>query len=88
MKCLARCYGKDRKGVLHADAPSMTTILARALLLTVFVTAAVVYQSQNDKAEAANALKTGASSRVDLEVINRHFTVGEKIRSLYLRVFV
>jgi hypothetical protein len=65
----------------------MRNLVARAVLLTLFVTGAFVYEGQNNSAEAANALKTGPSSRVDLEVINRHFTVGKKMRSVYLRVF-
>jgi hypothetical protein len=65
----------------------MRNLVARAVLLTLFVTGAFVYEGQNNSAEAANALKTGPSSRVDLEVINRHFTVGKKIRSVYLWVF-
>lgn len=65
----------------------MTNLLARAILLTLFVAGAVVYGGQNNSAGATNALKTGPSSRVNLEVINRHFTIGKKIRSVYLRVF-
>jgi hypothetical protein len=65
----------------------MTNVLARAVLLTLFVAGAVVYEGQNNSTEAANALTTGPSPRVILEVINRHFTVGEKIRSVYVRVF-
>lgn len=65
----------------------MTNVLARAALLTLFVAEAVVYGGQNNSTEAANALTTGPSSRVTLEVINRHFTVGKKIKSVYVRVF-
>src|SRR5947207_5625034 len=65
----------------------MTTVLTRAVLLTLVVAGAVAYKGRNDSAEAANALKSGLSSKVILEVINRHFTVGKRIRSVYLRVF-
>ena len=65
----------------------MTNVLARAVLLTLFLAGAVVYEGQNNSTEAANALTIGPSSRVILEVINRHFTVGKKIRSVYARVF-
>jgi hypothetical protein len=62
----------------------MTNMLRRAVLLTLFIAGAVVYEGQHN---IAKALKSGPSSRVNLEVINRHFTVGKKIRSVYLRVF-
>jgi hypothetical protein len=65
----------------------MTNVLTRAVLLSLFVAGAVVYEGQDNNTGAANALTTGPSSRVTLEVINRHFTVGRKIRSVYLRVF-
>ena len=64
----------------------MTHVLTRTVLLTLFAAGALVYGGRNDSAEAANALKSGPSSKVILEVINRHFTVGKKIRSVYLRV--
>jgi len=31
--------------------------------------------------------KSGSSSKLILEVVNRHFTMGRKIRSMYLRVY-
>lgn len=65
----------------------MTNVLTRAALLTLFLAGVIVYEGQHNSTGAANALTTGPSSRVTLEVINRHFTVGEKIRSVYVRVF-
>jgi hypothetical protein len=61
----------------------MKRILVRAILVTVFVAAFFVCESSH----VAGAVKPGPSSKVILEVINRHFTVGKKIRSVYLRVF-
>jgi len=64
----------------------MTHPLARAILPTLFAAAAIGYEGRNHCTEAANALKSGPRSKVILEVINRHFTVGKKIPSVYLRV--
>lgn len=84
----ARCYRKNRDGVLSgADPAFMTNVVTRAIILALFVAGAVVNWGQSNSAEAATALKAGPSRRVNLEVINRHFTVGKKIRSVYLRVF-
>jgi hypothetical protein len=66
---------------------SMTRILARAIFVAILVAAALVCESGSSHIEAANAVKSGPSSKVILEVINRHFTVGKKIPSIYLRVF-
>jgi hypothetical protein len=65
----------------------MTRILARAIFVTALVAATLLYESSNSRIEAANAVKPGPSPKVILEVINRHFTVGKKIPSIYLRVF-
>jgi hypothetical protein len=65
----------------------MTLILARAIFVTALVAATFVCQSSNSRSKAANAVKSGPSSKVILEVMNRHFTVGKKIPSIYLRVF-
>jgi hypothetical protein len=35
----------------------------------------------------ASGAKSGSSSKLILEVVNRHFTMGRKIRSVYLRVY-
>ena len=65
----------------------MTNLLAVAALLTLFVAGAGVCDGHRNSAEAGPPLKSGRSSKVILEVINRHFTVGKKIRSVYLRLF-
>jgi hypothetical protein len=63
----------------------MKRMLVRAILVTVFVAAVFVCGSSH--VAAATAVKPGPSSKVILEVMNRYFTVGEKIPSIYLRVF-
>ena len=63
----------------------MKRMLVRAILVTVFGAAFFVCESRH--VAAATAVKPGPSSKVILEVINRHFTVGKKIPSVYLRVF-
>jgi hypothetical protein len=52
-----------------------------------FVVGAIVYDGCTASTEAAATSESQTSSKVILEVINRHFTVGKKIRSVYLRVF-
>jgi hypothetical protein len=63
----------------------MKRMLVRTILATVFVAASFVCESSH--VAAATVVKAGPSSKIILEVINRHFTVGKKIRSVYLRVF-
>ena len=63
----------------------MKRMLVRASLATVFVAAFFVCDS--NYVAAATAVPPGPSSKVILEVINRHFTVGKKIPSIYLRIF-
>lgn len=63
----------------------MKRMLVLAILVTVCV--AAFFVCENNHVAAATAVKPGPSAKVILEVINRHFTVGKKIPSVYLRVF-
>jgi hypothetical protein len=83
---VCRCYCEGGEVLPEAARLSMTHVHARTVLLSVFAVGALVCGGRNDGAEAANALKSGPSSKVILEVVNRHFTVGKKIPSIYLRV--
>lgn len=55
-----------------------TTILRTSLVVLLFLAALHV---------GAGLQESAASSRLILEVINKHFTVGRKIPSVYLRVY-
>ncbi len=65
----------------------VTFLGARTLpgaLLILFGAVALLYEVRG---QVTIASPDGSTSRLLLEVINRHFTVGQKIPSVYLRVF-
>jgi hypothetical protein len=67
--------------------PVLSRINIRAGILTVLTLGSLLFVLRGEEQIGAPGQKAPSSQEIILEVINRHFTVGQKIPSVYLRVF-